>query len=201
MDKYGNLGVDSPSSVRIDRMSRMLKAEEYYRAFMVAVGLPLNNGTSETPMRVAKMFVEEFTSFDDPLPAVKLFENPNYDQYIVEKNIAFSSLCEHHHLPFTGKISIGYHPKAGVAGLSKLARVVKHFSHRPQIQERLTVQIAEYLFEELQPHGVMVVCEAAHTCMSVRGVRDPASVCTTSKLLEEEEGALDKGEMLRLMGL
>lgn len=101
---------------------------------------------------------------------------------VLVKDISFNSMCEHHMLPFIGKAHIGYVPNGKVVGLSKLARVVEEISHRPQVQERMTEQIANLLVEELGVKGVAVVIEAAHSCMSIRGVRKPDSVCVTSAM-------------------
>jgi len=108
--------------------------------------------------------------------------------------------CEHHHLPFSGVIHVGYHPREWLAGLSKIPRVVHYFAGRPQLQEHLVSEIAAYLMKELDPHGVMVVCRASHSCMRVRGVRDPRSETVTSKILPGP-AALDKDEMMRMMGI
>ena len=167
---------------------------------MQALGLPLNEETDSTPYRVARMFSNEFCSHNGSPPDVALFKRKNYDQYIVVKDIEFVSLCEHHHMVFEGVVHVGYHPKEWLAGLSKIARVVKYFSGRPQLQEHLVVQIAEYLFKMLTPHGVMVVAEARHSCMSCRGIRSARAQTVTSKLIEAAEG-IDKSEMMRLMGL
>jgi len=170
-------------------------AAAFYTEFMIALGMPINDETVDTPKRIARMFSTDFSSFRKNPPQVALFNRQMYDQYIVIKDIQFSSLCEHHHLPFIGVAHVGYHPDQWLAGLSKVPRVVQHFAGRPQLQEHLTVQIADYLFEQLKPFGVMVVIEASHSCMSCRGIRDPRSRTYTSKFL----GKVDKSEMLALM--
>jgi GTP cyclohydrolase I len=162
---------------------------------MKALGLPLTAETEDTPARVAKMFAQEFCSFNGHPPEVAKFRRKDYDQYVVVRGITVNSLCEHHHLPFSGSIHVGYHPKEWLAGLSKIPRVVRYFAARPQLQEHLVVMIAEYLMKQLDAHGVMVVCEASHSCMRVRGVMDPCSDTVTSKII----GQLDKAEMLVLM--
>lgn len=168
---------------------------------MQSVGLPITDETKETPVRVSKMFVQEFSSHDQTPPKVAVFNRKNYDQYVVVKNIRFSSVCEHHHFPFFGDIHIGYHPKNKLAGLSKLARVSEYFASRPQLQEHLVVEIADYLFQELEPYGVMVVASATHTCMSCRGAKSTDSTTVTSKIVESSGYTLDKMEMMRMMGL
>ena len=132
-----------------------------------------------TPDRIKRFFVEwesndkfKFTTF----------ENPGYDQIIILKNIDFASVCSHHLLPFIGKAHIGYIPGDKICGISKLARVVNKFASRPQIQERLTHQIADFINKELKPVGVMIVIEAQHQCMTIRGVRKPNSVMVTSAI-------------------
>jgi GTP cyclohydrolase I len=170
-------------------------------AFMKALGLPINEETKDTPMRVARMFANEFCSFNGSPPQVAKFRRKEYDQYVVETDIEFASLCEHHHLPFEGVMHVGYHPKEWLAGLSKIPRVVLYFAGRPQLQEHLVTQIAEYLFQELEPHGVMVVAKARHSCMSCRGVRAVRTRTITSKILEARNQSLDKEEMLALMGM
>lgn len=108
------------------------------------------------------------------------FPNPGYDQLVILKDIDFSSLCSHHVLPFHGKAHIGYLPGERICGISKLARVVDAFASRPQIQERMTAEIADYLMAEMNPKGCIVVVEAAHDCMRIRGVKKPNSTMVTS---------------------
>jgi GTP cyclohydrolase I len=105
-----------------------------------------------------------------------------YDEVVLVRDISFNSMCEHHLLPFMGRAHIGYIPRGKVLGLSKLARVVECISRRPQVQERMTEEIAELLESELEPKGVAVVVEATHTCMTIRGVRKPGSLCVTSAM-------------------
>ena len=119
---------------------------------------------------------------EDPKVHLQKFFTEKYDEMVLVRDIAFNSMCEHHLLPFIGKAHIGYVPNGKVVGLSKLARVVEDVSHRPQVQERMTEQIADLLIEELDVKGVAVVIEASHTCMAIRGVRKPESVCVTSAM-------------------
>lgn len=176
-------------------------AAAHYAAFMKAAGLPLTEETRDTPMRVARMFMREFSSHLSDPPPVAVFNRRNYDQYVVVRDIGFSSICEHHHMPFFGLIHIGYHPKEKLAGLSKLPRVTQYFASRPQLQEHLVVEIADYLFKELQPHAVMVVASANHSCMSCRGIRSQGSSTVTSRILTAPGKDIDKSEVMRLMGL
>ncbi|HEX2383231.1 MAG TPA: GTP cyclohydrolase I FolE [Acidimicrobiales bacterium] len=149
------------------------------RDLLTALGADLDApGLTETPARLAAAFSELLT----PRP-FKLTTFPNdegYDELVLARGIPFSSLCEHHVLPFVGVAHVGYIPGDRILGLSKLARVVELFGRRLQVQERMTVQIADWLQEQLQPKGVGVVLEAEHLCMSIRGVRLPGSRTTTS---------------------
>jgi GTP cyclohydrolase IA len=149
------------------------------RDLLTALGADLDApGLTETPARLAAAFSELLT----PRP-FKLTTFPNdegYDELVLARGIPFSSLCEHHVLPFVGVAHLGYIPGDRILGLSKLARVVELFGRRLQVQERMTVQIADWLQEQLQPKGVGVVLEAEHLCMSIRGVRLPGSRTTTS---------------------
>lgn len=130
-----------------------------------------------------------------------VFDNPGYDQMIILKDIDFSSLCSHHLLPFTGKVHIAYIPDKKICGISKLARVVDRFASQPQIQERMTQEIANYLEKYLNSKGVMIVAEATHLCMKIRGVKKQNSVMITSSITgafkENEKGARE--EFLRLI--
>jgi GTP cyclohydrolase I len=138
------------------------------------------DGLTETPARVARAFVEMLTP--EPFNVTTFPNDEGYDELVVARAIPFASLCEHHLLPFTGLAYVGYLPDARLVGLSKLARVVDHFSRRLQVQERLTAQVAQYLETTLAPKGVGVVLEAEHLCMSLRGVRAGGSRTVTSAL-------------------
>jgi len=154
------------------------------REILAAVGEnPDREGLRETPQRVARMYAELFSGLhDDPSVHVRKFFTEKYDEVVLVRDISFNSMCEHHLLPFMGKAHVGYLPNGRVIGLSKLARVVDSVAHRPQVQERMTEQIANLLVDELQAKGVAVVIEAVHTCMTVRGIRKPGSVCVTSAM-------------------
>jgi GTP cyclohydrolase I len=160
------------------------RIERAVREILAAVGEdPDREGLRETPARVARMYQELFRGLHaDPRVHLKKFFTEKYDEMVLVKDIGFNSMCEHHMLPFIGKAHIGYVPNGRVVGLSKLARVVEEVSHRPQVQERMTEQIANLLVEELDVKGVAVVIEASHSCMSIRGVRKPDSVCVTSAM-------------------
>lgn len=160
------------------------RIEAAIREILSAVGEnPDREGLRETPARVARMYEELFGGLhENPAEHTKKYFTETYDEIVLVRDISFNSMCEHHLLPFMGKAHIGYLPKGRVIGLSKLARVVEGFARRPQVQERMTEQIANLLLEELQVKGVGVVIEAVHTCMTVRGVRKPGSLCITSAM-------------------
>jgi GTP cyclohydrolase I len=154
------------------------------REILLAVGEdPDREGLRETPHRVARMYAELFGGLhEDPRLHLRKFFTEKYDEVVLVRDIAFNSMCEHHMLPFMGKAHIGYLPAGRVVGLSKLARVVEGVARRPQVQERMTEEIANLLEEELHAKGVAVVIEAVHTCMAIRGVRKPNAVCVTSAM-------------------
>lgn len=147
---------------------------------------PEREGLQDTPARVARSYREMFAGYDvDPRAYLeRTFEEVGgYDQLVVLRDISFVSFCEHHMLPVIGRAQVGYLPRNRVVGISKLARVVRGFARRLQIQEKMTAEIAQAVFEVLKPHGVGVVIEAQHSCMTIRGVNSPGSVLTTSSLL------------------
>jgi GTP cyclohydrolase I len=132
-----------------------------------------------TPKRVARYYAELRKNGDFKFT---VFKNPGYDQLIILKNVEFSSLCAHHLMPFVGKAHIGYIPKEKICGVSKLARALDKFASKPQLQERLTQELADFIEKQLTPVGVMVVIEAQHECMRCRGVRKQGSVMVTSAI-------------------
>ncbi len=153
------------------------------RAILEAVGEDVNReGLVDTPERVARMYAEVFGGLRvDPGSVIStVFSDESHDEMVLVKDIAFYSMCEHHLVPFHGKAHVAYLPKGRLTGLSKLARLVEAFARRPQLQERLTTQIADTLMEGLKPHGALVVVEAEHLCMSMRGVNKPGSITVTS---------------------
>jgi GTP cyclohydrolase I len=154
------------------------------REILIAVGEdPDREGLQETPERVARMYAELFCGLHmDPREHLKKTFNVKHDEMVVQRDIDFASVCEHHLLPFMGKAHIAYLPSGKVVGLSKLARVVEVVSHRPQVQERMTEEIADLVMHEIQARGAGVIIEATHTCMTIRGVRKPGSVCITSAM-------------------
>ena len=160
------------------------RIEAAVREILSAVGEnPDREGLLETPARVARMYAEMFSRLhDDPRRHLGKAFTEKYDELVLVRDIAFHSMCEHHLLPFMGHAHIGYIPNGRVLGLSKLARVVEAVSHKPQVQERMTEQIADLLEHDLGAKGVAVVLEASHTCMTIRGVRKPGSLCVTSAM-------------------
>ncbi len=162
----------------------MQRLQNAVREILAAVGEdPHREGLLETPARVARMYAELFSGLhDDPRTHLQKVFTETYDEVVVVRDISFNSMCEHHLLPFMGNAHIGYIPNGKVLGLSKLARVVESVSHRPQVQERMTEEIARLLESELDAKGVGVVVEATHTCMTIRGVRKPGSLCVTSAM-------------------
>lgn len=162
---------------------KMIVIEQHFKAIMEALGLDLTDDSlMGTPHRVAKMYVQEIFSglHPDNRPKISVFDNSyNYDKMLVEANIHFNSTCEHHFLPIVGKAHIGYVSGGKVIGLSKLNRIVDYFARRPQVQERMTVQIYNELCEVLNTQDVIVVVEATHLCVSSRGIKDTSSYTTT----------------------
>jgi GTP cyclohydrolase I len=171
---------DSNSRPRLD-LDRIRRA---VREILLAIGEdPEREGLQETPDRVARMYVEVFSGLrKDPREHLQKKFTQKYDEMVLEKDIRFESMCEHHLLPFFGKAHIAYLPNGKIVGLSKLARVVDALARRPQVQERMTEELADLLMEELDARGVGVILEATHTCMTIRGVHKPDSICTTSAM-------------------
>jgi GTP cyclohydrolase I len=144
---------------------------------------PDREGLRDTPKRVAKMYSDLFQGlYEDPRDHLTVLFDEQHDEMVLVKDVPFYSMCEHHLLPFHGKAHVAYLPRGKVVGLSKIVRVVEAFARRPQVQERLTSQIADLLMEELDAHGVAAVVEASHTCMTMRGVKKPGSNVVTSAM-------------------
>lgn len=160
------------------------RIEAAVREILLAVGEnPDREGLLETPARVARMYEEIFSGLrENPKIHMSKTFNEKYDEMVLVRDIRFSSCCEHHLLPFHGKAHIGYLPNGKIVGLSKIARAVDCIAKRPQVQERMTEELAELLMTELGCRGVGVVVEATHSCMTMRGVRKPGSLCTTSAM-------------------
>ena len=163
---------------------KIKKIEAHFKEIMITLGLDLTDDSLRgTPKRVAKMYIEEIFSGLNPAnePQVALFENKfGYNEMLVEKNISFYSNCEHHFVPIMGKTHIAYISSGKVIGLSKLNRIVQYFAKRPQVQERLTIQIAKHLQKVLNTDHVAIFTDAKHLCVSSRGVKDDATSTITS---------------------
>ena len=156
------------------------KIKEAVRMILEAIGEdPNREGLVETPDRIARLYEEICEGmWQEPSEVLDKTFTVKDAAMLLEKDITFYSMCEHHMLPFFGKVHIAYIPNGKVVGLSKLARTVEVFARRLQLQEQMTVQIADAIMEELKPEGVMVMCEAEHTCMTMRGVRKPGTITT-----------------------
>lgn len=172
------------------------KIETAVRMILEAIGEDADReGLRETPARVARMYQEIFCGiWEDPQEHLLKMFSEEHEEMVLVKDIPVYSMCEHHLLPFFGRAHVAYIPRRGnVTGLSKLARVVEGYAKRPQLQERLTSQIADAVMRKLNPHGVLVVLEAEHMCMTLRGVRKPGSKTVTSAV----RGSFQKNEATR----
>lgn len=159
------------------------KIKKAVKLFLEGIGEnPQREGLRDTPARVAEMCKEIFCGIDqDPEKELEVYFNEEYDEMVIVRDIPFYSICEHHLMPFYGKAHVAYIPKKGrLTGLSKLTRVLEVVSKRPQLQERITSKTADYIMDKLEPHGVAVVIEAEHMCMTMRGVKKPGSKTVTS---------------------
>ena len=169
---------------RLDARMDTAKIEEGVRLILEGIGEdPDREGLLKTPHRVAKMYEEVFAGMtEDPAVHFETTFDEGHQEMVIVKDIPFYSMCEHHLVPFFGKAHVAYipGPEGRICGLSKLARLVDAYAKRPQVQERLTSQIADTLVRELKPTGVLVVLEAEHMCMSMRGVKKPGAMTTTS---------------------
>jgi len=164
---------------------------------------PCRDGVRDTPQRVAAMYSELFAGMDiDPRTELAVDFEEGYEEMVILRDISFYSMCEHHLLPFYGVTHVGYIPSPGgkVVGVSKLARVVEICARRPQLQERMTKQIADAIFDALQPHGVAVVVQAEHLCMVMRGIKKPGTTVITSSVRGIfRSRAATRGEFLSLV--
>ena len=181
------------------------RIERAVREILEAVGEdPDREGLQETPSRVARMYEEIFSGLNsDPKEHLKIFnEGGRHEELVLVKDIPLYSVCEHHLLHFIGRAHIAYIPKDGrIIGLSKFARIVDCFARRPQVQERLTAQIADFLYEELEPLGVAVFIEAEHLCMTMRGARAAGAMTQTSALRGcMRSDAKTRAEVMALLG-
>ncbi|MDW7655564.1 MAG: GTP cyclohydrolase I FolE [Bacillota bacterium] len=179
MAQTGGKPDDEPTAVDLPRIERAV------REILYAIGEnPDREGLLETPARVARMYEELFAGLHiDVHDVIKVFHEKDHDEMIMVGDIPFYSMCEHHLLPFIGRAHVVYIPREGrIVGLSKIARIVDVMSRKPQLQERLTSQIADTLVAAVKPMGVAVIVEAEHLCMTMRGIRKPGSLTVTSAL-------------------
>ena len=200
--------IDTPmrkDAFAMDDDMKMELIEKHFRHIMEIMGLDLTDDSLKgTPKRVAKMYVKEVFSGLDPKnkPAIALFDNKyKYDQMLVEKDITVFSNCEHHFVPIYGKAHVAYISSGKVIGLSKLNRIVEYYSKRPQVQERLTVQIANELKEALKTEDIAVVIDAQHMCVQSRGIRDSGSSTVTAYYGGKFENEVTKKEFLSYLGM
>ena len=175
----------------------LAKIEEGVRLILEGIGEdPEREGLLQTPARVARMYEEGFAGLEDnPARYFETTFDEHHEEMVLVRDIPFYSMCEHHLVPFFGLAHVAYIPAQSgrICGLSKLARLVDAYAKRPQVQERMTSQIADTLIEELQPQGVLVVLEAEHLCMSMRGIKKPGSRTTTSAV----RGVFEKSQATR----
>jgi GTP cyclohydrolase IA len=207
-DEHISSSTDTPlraDAFDLDDETKIKLIEKHFREIMLIMGLDLEDDSlSGTPHRVAKMYIKEIFSGLNPAnkPNVKLFDNKyQYNQMLVEKDITFYSNCEHHFVPIIGKAHIAYISNGKVVGLSKLNRIVQYYAKRPQVQERLTMQIAEELKHALGTEDVAVVIDAAHLCVSSRGVQDINSKTITAAYSGKFEDENVKKEFLTYLNM
>ena len=177
----------------------MGKIADLFREILAEIGEnPDREGLVETPERIERMYKEIFASLNQQEPDIKVFTNDEgYKDMIIVRDIPFNSVCEHHFVPFVGKAHVGYIPNDRYLGLSKVARVIDFFSKKPQLQERLTMEVADFIYKKVNPKGLMVILEAEHHCMTTRGVKKPGSITTTAAI----RGHFDKNEFINLLKL
>jgi GTP cyclohydrolase IA len=193
-----------PDAFEMDDSVKMALIENHFREIMLVMGLDLKDDSLKgTPARVAKMYIKEIFSGLNPAnkPDIKLFENKfKYNEMLVEKEITFYSNCEHHFVPIIGKAHVAYISSGKVIGLSKINRIVQYYAKRPQVQERLTVQIANALKDILKTEDVAIVMDASHLCVSSRGVNDTNSRTVTSHYSGKFKEENTKNEFLNYIG-
>lgn len=190
--------VHGPETAMVD----LERIERAVREMIEAIGEdPEREGLRETPRRVAEMYGELFSGLGrDPRSVLKTFYAEEGEDVVILRDIQFFSLCEHHFLPFFGRAHVGYLPNGAIAGLSKIPRAVEILARRPQVQERLTDQVAESILEALNAHGVAAVIEAEHFCLSMRGVNKPGTKVVTSAVRGDfPNGAATRAELLAMV--
>jgi GTP cyclohydrolase I len=212
VDELGDdhIGTSAETPLREDAFllsddEKMEKIQHHFKAIMETLGLDLTDDSLRgTPQRVAKMYVKEIFSGLNPAnkPDVKLFDNKyKYNEMLVEKDITFFSNCEHHFVPIIGTAHVAYISNGKVIGLSKINRIVQYYAKRPQVQERLTVQIANELRTSLQTDDIAVVIDAAHLCVSSRGIQDVNSRTVTSQFYGKFQEDAVKQEFFKYLDL
>jgi len=181
------------------------RIEKAVREILLAIGEdPDRDGLQKTPKRVARMYAEVFAGLqEDPEHHLKVQFETGHDEMVMVRDIPFYSMCEHHLMPFVGRAHVAYIPgeRGMITGLSKLARLVEAYARRPQVQERLTTQVADKLMEVLEPRGTLVVVEAGHQCMSMRGVQKPGSLTITSAVRGQFRNTATRAEAMHLIGV
>lgn len=207
-DTHGSANLETPlraDAFELDDNLKIDLIEEHFREIMTILGLDLaDDSLKGTPRRVAKMYVNETFKGLNPAnkPSTTLFDNKyQYNQMLVERDITVQSYCEHHFVPIIGRAHVAYISSGKVIGLSKLNRIVQHFAKRPQVQERLTMQIADELKKALQTDDVAVIIDAAHLCVSTRGVNDTASSTLTAAYSGKFDNEATKQEFLKYVGM
>jgi len=198
-ERWTNTGAVTQQPVDLERISAAVVE------ILEAIGEDSQrDGLQRTPERVAKMYAEVFAGLrEDPEHHLEVQFEAGHDEMVLVKDIAFYSMCEHHLLPFVGKAHVAYVPgeQGKITGLSKLARLVEAYARRPQVQERLTSQVADKLMEALNPRGALVVIEAEHQCMSMRGVQKPGSLTLTSAVRGIFLADATRAEAFQLIGI
>ncbi len=207
-DEHAGFSMETPlreDAFELDDDLKIELIEKHFKEIMQILGLDLSDDSlSGTPNRVAKMYVKEIFKGLNPKnkPDVKLFDNRyHYKNILLEKNISFHSVCEHHFVPISGTAHVAYIPNDKVVGLSKLNRVVRYFAQRPQVQERMTVQILNMLKEALNTNDVAVIIEADHMCVAMRGVQDVSSSTVTSEFSGKFLDAKTREELMKYIML
>lgn len=207
-DNHSGFSLETPlraDAFEVDDELKIELIEKHFREIMQILGLDLSDDSLKgTPHRVAKMYVREIFSGLNPVnkPHVKLFDNKyQYKNMLVEKNISLHSICEHHFVPIIGKAHVAYIPNGKVVGLSKLNRIVRYFAARPQVQERMTIQILNMLRESLETDDVAVIIEADHLCVASRGVQDQTSNTITAEYSGKFLDSRTREELLAMINM
>jgi len=193
-----NVAESLEAASHVTKVTKLAKLTALYQNFMDELGIPKDANSKETAFRVSKMMLEErCAALHTVEPRVTTFPmeaGVGYDEYVVIKDVPYYSVCSHHHVTFSGTVDVAYHPDNLLLGASKVARVVQYFASKPQIQEGLTEEIAEFLAEKLKPKGLIVRVKGEHMCMTARGAKSIGSNMVTQKVM----GVMDKAEVAQL---